>query len=999
MATPDIAPFNKYIGNGATTQFSVGFPYIDTDFIHVYIKRADSDQEEVEATDWEWVNETTIRFPATGSSEAILADGEVLVVQRETPTESEFTFANQKRLFPEDVMKADDLEMQILQEQARELDRAIKVEPTSPVDPEELVNEVERMYQSIDNIDTVAQNISDVNNVSDNMQDVNDCADNMAAIQDAPTQASNAADSASNASTSETNAQKWAEGSDADVEALGGTHSAKGWANQQANNYQVTATGSTTARALKDRFADIINVKDFGAKGDGLTDDTDAFNAAGASEKAVFVPEGSYNLSSYINHKNFIIGRNVSFPNKTVHYKPYSNTYKKSIVFSMGQNDWAGYEAAKIQLGATSFWPQGWDYDEDGNVYIIFEGNNQSTALVKLDSSYNYVGWIQLPYGTENPVILKKNNGLYCYIRYSGELTEYNISNVQWTGDVISSGTSKIKYCQSQYDYCDGVWYILGGYNTISGSASNNYARNTIRRYDSNFNYLGTFTLPVSIMGTNHDSSYYKHITKTQGFRVVGRNIYISQGVGRNLVNEEPYYPSLDLGITEFSVDNKAILRYSMLNSEKLKDWFVSKGYTVNNTETEGLAVHPSGSVHNMYVTGASIIIMREFDDSGIDFSDIASSYVPVDIDKLQNELYPVFVADDGTKKYIDVFTGEEITSITGFLEMMVNLNLHRLSFCTSTLSVSGIGTNDIPTSSSCILINSNNVTIHLICIGNDTSYGFRIVKYTKSGDTWAASNEERMASQEFMMFGDNGFITYRDYSSWSDYYKLMRFKPSDTGLSFGSDSDSTKGPKLIEFRASKSDGTSTRREFAISFSAAYPGVNNAINLGDSSHLWKEVYASNATINTSDERQKQEIAPVDERVFKAWSKVEFKQFLFNDAVAEKGKDKARIHFGLIAQRVKEAFESEGLDGFKYGLLCYDEWDDEYEDVEVIDKEAEYDEEGNEISPVIKHTEKHLRTKAGNAYGIRYGEALALECAYQRWITEKLEKRLEALEGK
>lgn len=69
---------------------------------------------------------------------------------------------------------------------------------------------------------------------------------------------------------------------------------------QDISNRYVKAEGSTELRTLGERFADVVNVKDFGAKGDGVTDDTAAIQAALNSSvgKVTWFPGGSYVVSS-----------------------------------------------------------------------------------------------------------------------------------------------------------------------------------------------------------------------------------------------------------------------------------------------------------------------------------------------------------------------------------------------------------------------------------------------------------------------------------------------------------------------------------------------------------------------------------------------------------------------------------------------------------------------------------------------------------------------------
>lgn len=159
------------------------------------------------------------------------------------------------------------------------------------------------------------------------------------------------------------------------------------------------------------------------------------------------------------------------------------------------------------------------------------------------------------------------------------------------------------------------------------------------------------------------------------------------------------------------------------------------------------------------------------------------------------------------------------------------------------------------------------------------------------------------------------------------------------------------------------------------------PSTPNTKLVGTPGAPWAGGNTQTAFNVTSDERYKTPSKSITDAMLDAWAEVEWIQYQYLDRVEAKGIDGARWHYGVIAQRTMEAFARHGLDASKYGFLCHDEW-------EATDEVV--DEFGHIITPALA---------AGDRYGIRYEEALALEAALQRRNYERLLARIEALENK
>ena len=78
----------------------------------------------------------------------------------------------------------------------------------------------------------------------------------------------------------------------------------------QASNVGYTATGASALRTVQTKLDEFVSVKDFGAVGNGVTNDAAAFTAAWAATapQAVYVPAGSYAITGTVTGKFYSFG-------------------------------------------------------------------------------------------------------------------------------------------------------------------------------------------------------------------------------------------------------------------------------------------------------------------------------------------------------------------------------------------------------------------------------------------------------------------------------------------------------------------------------------------------------------------------------------------------------------------------------------------------------------------------------------------------------------------
>lgn len=261
----------RYIGTGSETIFPFAFKLLKPTDLEVRVALSGQVETTLEESAYTVVlNESQDNNPGgTVTLKAPLAKDAALVIISDTPYLQPTTYTNRGGFYPEQLNTNLD-RLTILTQQLKEhLDRTITVPPTSPTSPQELfyqlLNAAKEALESAQSAEEALAACEQIRQLIEQYSwDIPHIVNSLRDVEQYPYDG---------------------------LFAVAGFGNAGGKGQNISNRY-VKAEGSTELRTLGERFADVVSVKDYGAVGDGVTDDTEAFIAAWKeATKQIFWPD------------------------------------------------------------------------------------------------------------------------------------------------------------------------------------------------------------------------------------------------------------------------------------------------------------------------------------------------------------------------------------------------------------------------------------------------------------------------------------------------------------------------------------------------------------------------------------------------------------------------------------------------------------------------------------------------------------------------------------
>lgn len=475
--TPEVLkPSVVYQCDGRNKKFIFPYDFVQIEDIKLTIVDADGTEAvQVGNIDYD-ENTKSVIYPANGDA---LAVGQKVILERKTPISQDMDLPDE---YPfENIEHATDKIILILQEMKADLDRSLKIRVDSDKNANEVAKDiVERSVKAandaINAMSVISEKSDKINANADIINRLGEEIKTIASTVDDKLATANTAldTSSTNVATAERlvrDAKAYAGQTTVDKRdinnlvdqaktlkndidnkqtsiasnAIKATDAAKRAETAAAKAEQIalpngggliTKTEADTKFIPKDSLYGIVSVKDFGAVGDGVADDTAAFKRANDNlkNKILLIPNGIYKINE---HLSFNTVDSVMDMGTYSNIKPF---YPTETPMLKGANNIAFVK--NIQYGDEVNQCQGFTYNDKKNVFVLacINGDGTNQVLYELNSStFEIVGTYKFndpdKMGHCNTMCYNKNtNKIYLAngLKNGNNLTVLNADTMQY---------------------------------------------------------------------------------------------------------------------------------------------------------------------------------------------------------------------------------------------------------------------------------------------------------------------------------------------------------------------------------------------------------------------------------------------------------------------------------------------------------------------------------------------------------------------------------------
>jgi hypothetical protein len=614
-------------------------------------------------------------------------------------------------------------------------------------------------------------------------------------------------------------------------------------------SYTPPFTNSETTN-VELKLAQTVSVTDFGAVGDGVTNDSAAIQNAlnyidGATYKALYFPAGQYRIAS-----NVSIGAN-SFG---------------AVLFGEGGFQAAG-SAILVDFDGVGITNQSASVQFKN---LAFKGLRLGASVaVKNQKSSNTddmdTAFFECTFETFNTCIQHIGRGLLAN-NNTFAISDLAI-DISWpTSGTIGTGVQALPYGMRK-------WLINGNFFHTLGNA-------------------------IAITGAN--AQYFRAATITGNIMDIGRQFFtgpisFSTISGNSIQNANATPIAISQVCENVTISSNSIGGYEGSDPSVFKPAqciLFDTGTVVNGVSITGNDFH--------YTDGSVIRSLAAMENCAIS----GNTFRDYNLGATTN--YPIFVSANMTRCTIVGNAFDTNPGVTRAIRVQGTA-----TYCTITENTWDVSQGSLSNIDTLVqsIVQGSEVYLHVSDLGVQDSVNAEIqIVSTKNDASWTVATDN---------FGELAVYSLDTSGGGAGKRAAIRAKTnstigSTTYWQFSIANATTKDVPILN----------------VGTSSLFPEADGTYNLGSATNRYSTVFATTGTINTSDANEKQQIRELTDAEKRVAIKLKssIKAFKFNLAVSEKGDD-ARIHFGVIAQDVKTAFESEGLVAEQYSVFCSDELPD------------------------------------------------------------------------